>query len=60
MDTPGNNRAEIVLFLDACREYTIPSRVRCDHGVENVAVARWMIENRGANRGSVILFIMLE
>ena len=42
------------LFLDACREYTIPSRVRCDHGVENVDVAWWMIENRGANRGSVI------
>ena len=51
-----NNRADTVLslFLDACREYTVPSRVRCDHGVENVDVARWMIENRGANRGSII------
>lgn len=42
------------LFLDACWEYTVPSRVRCDHGVENVNMARWMIENRSANRGSVI------
>ena len=51
-----NNRANTVLslFLDACREYTVPSRVRCDHGVENVDVARWMIDNRGANRSSVI------
>ena len=28
--------------------------MRCDHGVENIDVARWMIENQGANRGSVI------
>ena len=49
-----NNRADTVLS-DACREYTVPSRVRCDHGVENVNVARWMIENRGAIRGNIII-----
>lgn len=48
MVTPGlhcsdNNRADTVLalFLEACREYNVPSRIRCDYGVENVDVARW-------------------
>ena len=51
-----NNCASTVLglFLEACRCYNIPSRVRCDHGTENVDVARWMIETRGLNRRSVI------
>ena len=42
------------MFLNACREYSIPSRIRTDHGTENVEVARWMLETRGLNRRSVI------
>ena len=51
-----NNCASTVLglFLEACRRFNIPSRVRCDHGTENVDVARWMIETRGLNRRSII------
>ena len=42
-----NNRANTVhkLFIEACREYSVPSRVRCDFGGENVDTACWMIEN---------------
>ena len=42
------------LFLDACCRFSVPSRVQCDHGTENVDVARWMIETRGLNHRSVI------
>ena len=42
------------LFLEAWQQFTIPSRVHCDHGTENVDVARWMIETRALNRRSVI------
>ena len=51
-----NNRSETVLelFLQSVSELGIPSRVRSDHGLENVMVARYMIENRGPDRGSMI------
>lgn len=52
----NNNRAETVLelFTQGAQEYGIPSRVRSDHGLENVGVAKFMLENRGLNRGSMI------
>ena len=52
----NNNRAATVLalFLNSISVHGTPSRVRGDHGTENVAVAGWMEENRGRGRGSYI------
>ena len=51
-----NNRAATVrdLFYVATSEFGWPSRVRSDHGMENVEVARAMINRRGTGRGSHI------
>ena len=51
-----NNIAETVLthFKEGSVKWGIPSRVRSDYGMENYQVGAFMIEKRGANRGSII------
>ena len=42
------------LFLHAAQMCGVPSRLRGDHGTENIAIAVWMEEHRGMRRGSYI------
>ena len=51
-----NNRASTVyeLFLAAIQQYHLPSRVHSDQGRENIRVAQHMIEQRGAERNSIV------
>lgn len=51
-----NNRAETVLelFVEGTHKYGLPSRARCDYGMENVHVAQFMLDKQGLNRGSII------
>ena len=54
----GNNRADTVLeeFVQAVAVHGLPSRVRGDHGVENVRVAQYMFNHpfRGPGRRSYV------
>ncbi|CAG2231344.1 unnamed protein product [Mytilus edulis] len=51
-----DNKAATALepFVRGCQEFGVPSRVRTDHGRENLDIARFMLTHRGANRGSII------
>lgn len=51
-----NNCASIVLvyFRQAVESHGLPSRIRCDFGVENVDIAYFMLTARGTGRGSVL------
>lgn len=52
----NNNRPASILdiFQEATRTYGVPSRVRGDHGMENVHLAAYMNHLRGRGRGSYI------
>jgi hypothetical protein len=56
MRASNNNRSSTVLdlFLGSTRKWGLPSRVRGDHGVENLGVAAYMDAVRGEGRGSYI------
>ena len=52
----NNNLASTVLdlFKEGVRKYGLLSRTRSDDGLENVEVARYMLEHRGAGRGRML------
>jgi len=56
LQTATTNEAKVVLnlFAQACTAFGLPSRVRCDHGGENMDVAIFMTMLRGNGRGSCI------
>ena len=51
-----DNKASTVYksFLEAVHKNGLPSRMRSDHGGENILVAQHMLEHRGMGRGSII------
>lgn len=52
-----NNRSRTVYdqFIEATRNYGLPSRIRCDQGLENILVAQHMLEHRGEARRSILV-----
>ena len=56
MRASDNNHGQTVLslFVSAAQRYGVPSRLRGDHGVENIWVAAFMEHAHGEGRGSYI------
>ena len=65
-----NNEALTVLTLleDAIQKFNVPARIRCDHGTENIQVAKRILTRygssvkcitRGSNASGVMLVILL-
>lgn len=52
----NNNKAETLFnyFSTGVEKFGLPSRVRSDKGLENIAIANYMLAMRGPNRGSMI------
>ena len=52
----NNNLAATVeeQFVAGVQKWGLLSRLRCDQCLENVEVARFMLHNRGLNRGSIL------
>ena len=40
--------------MEACQRFRVPTLIRTDHGTENVAVARAMLEIKGAETNPVL------
>lgn len=57
LQASNNNRANTVYghFINATRTYGLPSRIRTDEGGENIAIIRYMLQHRGADRRSVLV-----
>ena len=41
-------------FQKGVEQWGLPSRARCDYGMENFYVGQYMIDHRGEGRGSII------
>lgn len=56
VQSSNNNRSGTVLgtYISATEEYGVPSRLRTDHGGENVRIWEFMEEARGRTRHSYI------
>lgn len=52
-----NNTSQTALsaFLEGVSTYDLPLRVRTDRGGENALIAEYMVQQRGAGRGSIIM-----
>ena len=57
-----NNEALTVLtlFEDAIQKFNVPARIRCDHGTENIQVAKWMLTRYGSSVKPVITGISVH
>ena len=51
----SNNQSRTVPenFMEACKHFCVPTRIRTDHETENLAVARAMLEIKGAETNPV-------